>query len=721
VSRFPFVHQQANSDCGIACLAMVCRYFGKDPSPGLLRDVTQTDDQGTTFLGMMKGAEFFGFSVQALKSEGIELPRTFPCPCIVHGISNDKSGFHFMVVWRIGISSYRIADPARGVRRLSKKDFLSFWSGGVIVFKPESNFLRERGLHGPLSPFFGLLGEFKARFSLAIMCSLAGTLGVMGQFVYFRYLLDEVIPGGLYTNLLSASLGAILMVLLQVSFFGLREVLLASVGNTIDFAVMSTYFRHLLSLPLEFYDRRRKGELLSRIEDAKYIRKVVSGTGLSLFLDTTLILGLGSFLLLTLPRLTLIALLSVPPSVATVLFFAPRFFKEYRTSLLLHGQSHAYVIETLDGIPTTKSLQFEERAASIGEDRFFRTVYQNLKLDNLATLQGTLIGGFEGTVRIAILGFGAYEILEGRLTLGQLISFQAVIGYLVGPLGNLLTLQPAVQGARAAARRLREILGLPREVLDSPVPAKPRPKGAGGRDIEMSGVQFSYLLKSPVLHNVDLYVPGGSRIGIVGSSGSGKSTLVKLLLGYYEIGSGTIKIGGVDLRDIGKKDLRSRIGYVPQEVWLFHGTILENLCAGVRYSWEEVVEACEKARILETIEHLPDRFQYLIEEGGKNLSGGERQRIGIARALLRNPQILIFDEATSALDNETQQGVLDSLKDLSDQGVTLLLVCHRLELAKTCDEIWVFDSGRVHERGTHQSLLASRGQYYALWSKGGIS
>ena len=714
-----FIPQHDSTDCGAACLAMILYSYGKTASIAAIRELASTDLNGTTFQGMIKAAESLGLTAKGVKGTPELFDHPLPLPMVFHVFLRQSGQYHFVVVYKIGKARIWIADPAKGKYRIKKETLLEDWTGGVIIFSLNGEGSKMKRISTPLLRFVPLMKPYAFLFGQIFFISFLLFWCALGQFFYFRYLVDHIIPAGLGVTLHVVSLGIVGLTFLQMTMAGLREYVLNHIGCRIDLSILLTYFRHILHLPMDFFDKRKVGEILTRMDDARQIRQILSGTALSSIMDSLLVLGVGTFLFFQSPILAAIALATVPLSVLVVFVFHPLFREGTKESMILNGMSNSHMVESLSGIFTLKTLNHELRSFWIGERKMLASLHSQFRLTNMGILQNMLLGLIEAVGRIVLLWQGAVLILRGELSLGQLISFQALVGYFIGPLKSLLTLQPALQGAQEAARRIGELLDLNPEPRDSN-------KLYLGHEIacpiEVRELVFHFTPRRPTLKNISFTIEKGQRIGIVGSSGSGKSTLIKLLLGFYFPTSGSITYNRGDTRDLSPSVIRKAVGYIPQEIRLFSGTLHDNL---VMYnpdcSVADVFDACIKAGLLEFITELPDRFLTWVGEQGSSLSGGERQRIAIARALIGRPEILLFDEATSALDTLTESKIQRTIEELNVQGITTISVAHRLSSIVNCHRIYLLENGEIQESGNHEELFSRKGAYYRLWNEQRVS
>jgi ATP-binding cassette subfamily B protein len=496
-----------------------------------------------------------------------------------------------------------------------------------------------------------------------------------------------------------------------VLFGILREYLLAHVSRKVDLGLVAGYARHILGLPLNFFEMRRVGEILSRVHDAAKLREAISGTTTTILVDGVLVVVMVGVLLLYDLPLALVAMAFIPVLAVSVFAHHPAAKRRCREAMENAAQLSAHLAEDVAGVETIKAFGRERARAEEGESRLVgvvQSVFGLQKISASINALGTFVTAVAG---ITILWYGGHRVMSGALTIGELMFFHSLLGYLLDPLSRLASVNVQVQEGLAAVDRLYQVLDLELEPLDgSNKVAFHGVKQA----IELREATFKYGCRATVLEKLNLRIPAGKTVAIVGESGSGKSTLLKLLMGYYTPNEGQILIDDMDMRDYDLATLRGGIGLVSQDAFVFSGTIRENIALGrPEATLEEVMQAAQAAGLEEFIGSLPERYETVIGERGANLSGGQRQRLAIARALLRRPEVLIFDEATSHLDTATEQVIQKNLQTAL-AGKTVVLVAHRLSTIKDADLIYVLHKGQVAEQGTHQELLAQEGQYTAL-------
>ncbi len=714
---FRLVRQRDEQDCGAACLAMICRFHGVLHSMEQIRRLAGTGLRGSSFAGMAKAAGELGFSVRAVRVESGQFRAAVFLPCIVHIESRLGDGGHFAVLYRTGSRRFYLADPGEGKRRLSARQFELLYQGAAMILEPGSGVLTETSATPGLAGFIKLLRPFTGSFAMVVMAS--GILSVISilQFIYFRFLVDSVIPGQLGLSLSVISLVALSLVGFRGILSFSRQYILSAIGCNIDLELMNRYMAKMMKLPMSFFDSRKTGEIHTRFDDIRRIRSVLSGSVMALSVDSMMVIGVGSFLFFQAPKLALIMMLIIPLSALLVLGMHKTFEKQNRDYMTLYGMCNSRVIEALSSMGLIKGSRYEATSMEISRKQFGDLTNTHFSLTRLAAVQQELLSAFELIQRIILFWAGSRMIMAGELSFGQLISFSMLSGTFSAPLNRILTMQPAIQSADIAARRVGEILELPDEEPENDTqPEKIHPTSIKG-EIEFSGVEFSYEAGRPALENLEVKIPAGSRVGIAGASGCGKSTMMKLLFRLYEADSGSISIDGINIRDLDLSWLRSCIGYVSQDVQLLSMSVYENLIMGEEsVGIGDVLEACVKAQALSVISGLPRRFDTILQEGGRDLSGGERQRIALARTLIQKPSVLLLDEATSALDNASQKAFNKTLDSLKEQGVTCVVAAHRLQTLVGCDSIHLMKNGRIIESGSHDELMSDgTGAYRELW------
>jgi len=710
--KYYCVKQHDITDCGAACLATISKQYGLNLSISKIREVAGTDKQGTNAYGMIKAAEQLGFSAKGVKGNQEAFFTEFPLPAIAHVVV-DGSLLHYVVIHKITKKQIIIADPAKGIVKYAPEEFFKIWTGVLILLVPTSKFQKGNENQGVLSRFFSLMFPQKRLLLNIFLSSLIITIfGILTSF-YFRVIMDDIVPNSLRKTLITLSIGVIVLYIFKSLLEAFRNHLMLYLSQKLDIPLILGYYQHVLGLPMNFFGTRKVGEIVSRFMDASKIRDAISSATLSIIIDTLMAL-VGGIVLFTQNHLLFgISVVIVALYGVIVFAFNKPVKKINEKQMEDNSQVTSYLVETLNGIETVKAFHAEDKAQAKTDKLFVKLLKSVFKGGMITNAQQTLTGAISTIGGTVILWVGVVSVLNGDMTLGSLLTFNALLAYFLDPVKNLINLQPTMQTAIVAAERLSEILDLELEkVADENRKLSPQ---SLNYPIRIENLNFRYGTRKLVLENINMTIGAGEKIALVGESGSGKTTLSKLLMNFYPWEKGEIFIGDYNLKDINLESLRNRIAYISQDIFLFSGTIRENLELGNEdATLEDIIEACKLSKADEFINKLPLRYETMLEENGANLSGGQKQRLAIARALLKKPDILIMDEATSNLDSITEKAIEKTINNLS-KDITTIIIAHRLSTIMRCDKIFVMEQGKFIEQGTHNELIQKKGRYYNLW------
>ncbi|MEJ6484847.1 peptidase domain-containing ABC transporter [Nostoc punctiforme UO1] len=706
--NYPFYAQQSAADCGSACLVMIGNYWGKHFSINRLRDMTNVGRNGASLKAMAATAENLGFSTRPVKATLDKLIDQ-PLPAIIHW-----EGKHFIVVYEITKKRVIVCDPALGQRSLTKAEFQAGWSGYALLLQPTALLKDTKDESISFWKFLDLIKPHHRTLVEIFIASVLIQLFGLVTPVFTQLLLDRVLVQRSVTTLNAIGLGMIVFGLFGVAVNALRQYLLFHTANRISVALLVGFIKHTFRLPLSYFESRYVGDIISRIQENQKIQRFLTGQTLSIVLD---MLTLVVYLVLMFSyswRMSLFVLCTVPPFFILALASTSILRRISREIFNTGTKERSYLIESLSGIRTVRSLAIEQTVRWHWEELLNDSIKTSFNAQIIGNRLQIISGVIQTFVNTALLWYGASQVINGELTIGQLVAFNMLVGNVLSPFQRLALLWNQLQEIVISTERINDVLEAePEEDLE----AKPRKSlGKLHGSIRFQNVTFRYHSESEtnVLENLNFEIRPEQMVAVVGRSGSGKTTLSKLILGLYPPTDGKVLIDDHDITAVALRSLRSQVGVVDQDTFLFGGTIRENIAiAHPDAALEEIIQAAKYAGADEFIQRLPMGYESQIGEGGGMLSGGQRQRVAIARALLGNPRLLLFDEATSHLDSESERIIQNNLKTIL-KGRTSVIIAHRLSTVRNADLILVLDQGVLVESGTHDELITKKGHYYYL-------
>ena len=707
------VKQRDITDCGAACLASVAAHYKLNLPVARIRQLAGTDQKGTNVLGMTEAAQKIGLLAKGVRGPFDSLPKV-PLPAVAHVVV--KGGLHhYVVIYNVTKDYIQVMDPADGkLHRKSHEAFKEMWSGILILMQPDDDFQPGNEKASVLARFWQLIKPHRSVLLQALFGAVVYTILGLSTSIFVQKIVDFVLTDG-NRNLLNL-MGVIMVALLLLqTFIGTAKTFYTiKTGQAIDARLILGYYTHLLRLPQQFFDTMRVGEIISRINDAVKIRIFINDVSINLLVNVFIVVFSFALMFTWYWKLALI-LLAVIPVYLGIYVMTNRLNRKVQRKLMEDSADlEAQLVESLNAVGTIKRFRLEDHANHKTETRFvqlLRTVY---KSGINSIFSGTSSGFISQLFTIILLWVGAGYVLDTQITPGELLSFYALIGYFTGPVSSLIGMNKTIQDALIAADRLFEIMDLEREEEERQMEITRDMMG----DIRFEDVHFRYGTRVQVFSGLNLTIPIGQLTAIVGESGSGKSTLLSLLQNIYPLQSGNIYLGKYALKYISNDSLRNLVAVVPQRIDLFGGNVTDNIAVGDdQPDMQRILDICEALGILPFIETLPNGFATELGENGATLSGGQKQRIAIARALYREPEILILDEATSSLDPAAEQYVQRAVNYLTMQGKTVIVIAHRLSTVQHAQKIIVLHEGQLAEEGNHNELLDAKGRYHYLWSQ----
>ncbi|MDR1369132.1 MAG: peptidase domain-containing ABC transporter [Dysgonamonadaceae bacterium] len=708
------IRQHDSTDCAAACLASVSAYYGLKFPISRIRQYAYTDEKGTNALGLVEAAQKLGFDAKGVRGP-FECLRDIPKPAIAHIVIKGEL-HHFVVIYKVTDKYIEVMDPEDG--KLYKKkheDFKTEWSGILILLQPTERFQQGDLKRSNFRTFLELLRPHRSVMLQALLGAILYSVLGLSTAVFVSKITDSVLVDGNIVLLNRMGVIMIVVILLRTIIGAIKSVLALKTGQKIDSTLILGYYKHLLTLPQQFFDTMRVGEIISRVNDAVKIRTFVNNVSLDLAVNTLILLFTLSLMFVYSWKLALITLVSAPLFIVIYLLFNA-LNKKYQRKIMESGADlESQLVESLNGISTIKQFGVEEYANKKTEVRFGELLKNMFK-----SIYGSIVasGGVEFVsigITVTILWIGSLFVVNQDMTPGTLMLFYALIGYVLGPVSSLIDSNKTIQDALIASDRLFQIMDLEREEVQSNKMTLNREMIG---DIDFADVCFRYGSRKEVFSSLNLTIKKGKTTAIVGGSGSGKTTLAVLLQNLYPLQEGKISIGGHDIAGVSNESLRKLVGTVPQRIELFSGNIVDNIALGdLSPDMARINALSDQLGIRDFVEALPHSFQTQVGEHGFSLSGGERQRIAIARALYKDPEVLILDEATSSLDAISEKYVRQALTNLAKQGKTVIIIAHRLSTIKNSDVIFVLENGNLAESGKHEELIARDGVYRELWKE----
>ncbi|MBC6993759.1 peptidase domain-containing ABC transporter [Neolewinella lacunae] len=706
------IKQHDRSDCGAACLASIAAHYRLGLPLARIRQLADTNAKGTTLLGLINAATRNGFTARGVRADAAAL-TSVEMPAIAHLFLEGKS-HHFVVLYRVGKRSVKIMDPATG--RMESRpvaEFLTQWTGVLLLIAPGEAFTPGEQRTSLGRRFSHLLRPHRGVLLQALLGAAIYTVLGLSTAIYLQKITDFVLTSG-NTGLLNLlSVGMLAVLAISIFLGTMKSVMVLRTGQLIDAKLILGYYQHLMRLPQRFFDTMRTGEIISRVNDAVKIRAFINDVAINLLVNVFIVV-FSFALMFTYYWKLAVAMLLVIPLYTLVYWLTNRLNRRRERELMERAaELESQLVESVNAARTIKQLRLEDYANLETETHFVRLLGTSYRSGLNGLFSSTSAEAIGRVFTVFLLWFGAGLVIKGAISPGELLGFYALIGYFTGPAQSLIGMNKKIQNALIAADRLFEIVDLvPEPNTADAIVLTPELLG----EVRFQDVRFSYGAGREVFQGLNLTLPAGKITAIVGESGSGKSSIAHLVQKLYPLEGGQISIGGLDLNYLATDSLRRYVGVVPQQVDLFSGTLLENITIGTgKPDMKKVLDLCRELGMLSFIEQLPNGFHTPIGENGVNLSGGQRQRIALARAIYREPRILLLDEATAALDSVSEAFIQRAIHRLRASGTTILVIAHRLSTVVEADQIIVLADGAVLESGTHHELLDAQGHYQELW------
>ena len=707
-------HNGPAIDTGLSCLVTLLKFLGKAADPEQLRHQNGKGGEAFATQDILLACKQLEVKARSKSTDWKKLVK-MPLPAI----GRDRDGNYFIIgkiaAGEDGEEKVLVQFPGQQKPEiLDREAFESLWSGEVILMTTRAS-IAGASRKFDVTWFIPALVKYRKLLYEILIASFFLQLFALVTPMFFQVVIDKVLVHKGLTTLNVMIIALVVVSTFEVIVGGLRTYVFSHTTNRVDVELGAKLFRHLLALPLSYFESRRVGESVARVRELDTIREFLTSSSVTLVIDLLFTFVFLAVMYLYSPTLLIIVLVSLPLYVIVSAIITPLLRKRLEEKFQRGAKNQAFLVESVTGVQTLKAAGVEPQMQRKWEENLAGYVHSGFKAAMLGNIGSQSVQFINKVTTVLILFFGAKLVIEGEITVGQLVAFNMLAGRVSGPVLRLAQLWQDFQQARISLERLGDILNSPTEPTYNPNRTTlPQIKG----QVEFDAVTFRYRPDGPeVLRRVSLMIPAGQIIGIVGPSGSGKSTLTKLIQRLYVPESGRVLVDGVDLAMVDPAWLRRQVGVVLQENLLFNRTVRENIAlADPTLPMERVIEVAKMAGAHEFILELPEGYDTIIDERGANLSGGQRQRIAIARALITNPRILILDEATSALDAESEEIIQNNLK-LMARGRTVIIIAHRLSAIKQAHRIITVEQGEITEDGTHATLMEKGGRYSQLYKK----
>lgn len=704
-----FALQHDQSDCGVACLLSLIKYYGGSSSLEKLRELSGTTRQGTTLLGLYQTANQIGFTAQGNEADTKALIEHGK-PVILHVIIDQKLQ-HYVVCYGFKNNLFIIGDPAKGINTYTEEELNKIWASKTcLTLEPNQNFVKATETKKTKKQWFiNLLKKDKKLLIISIFLGVGIALLGMAMSVFSQKLIDDILPSQNTTKLISGIGLLTFLLLVRVGFSTLRELLLIKQTKDFNNRIINSFYTSLLHLPKPFFDTRKIGELVARLNDTNRVQKVIKFIASNIIIDILVVLVSFGFLFWYSYQIGIIVLISLPIYFLLIYRFNKKIINAQKSVMQSYALSESNYISSMQGITTIKNNNKQSIFRKINQ-----LIYGNLqeKIVDLGKINVrlSLVAGILGVVFLMlILTYTSFQVYHKQIELGKLMAILGITGSLLPSITNLALVTVPINEAKIAFNRMFEFTSIEKEKTGST-------KLTEFNSLKINNLSFRFAGRSQLLKDIDITIEKGKITAIVGESGSGKSTLGQVLQQFYPFENGTIIVNNKHhLTDINLENWRNIIGVVPQEINIFNGNVIDNILLGSEETPENIIKFCQNYGFEDFINTLPQSYATILGEEGINLSGGQKQIIALARALYKKPQLLILDEPTSAMDRKTEKFCIELLNKLK-RNTAIFFISHRLEtLKKYADIICVLENGKISKQGTHQKLLTTQNFYSEYW------
>jgi ATP-binding cassette, subfamily C, bacteriocin exporter len=710
-----FVLQQDQSDCGVACLASIIKFHQGESSLENLRKLSGTSKQGTTLLGLMQAAQQVGFKAEGLEAEGVHNLSELNEPTILHVVMENRLQ-HYLVYYSGAANNYVLGDPAKGIIEMSGEELDKIWqSKALLKLVPTEKFEKKTETRSRKKEW--IIGLIKEDFNVLLISLFLGiAISILGisTAIFSQKLIDDILPKENTQKLLLSLVLVTLLLLARSGLAYLRGLFMIRQGMDFNNRIIQRFYNNLLQLPKSFFDTRKTGELIARMNDTRRIQSVLSVVSGSMVIDFLLVVVSLGFVFAYSPTVGFIMLGSLPVYFFILLWFNKPIIRTQKEVMGGYAMAESNFVDTMQGVADIKLMNkqgfferinatvygtFQQKMADLG--------HLNIKFSWVSEVVGVVF-------MISVFGFSSWLVLTKELKLGEMVALLSMAGSVIPSANRLVIANISIQEALVAFDRMFEFTSMEKESTqdgkkDSAENKKdietPPLSSGEGQGVRLKNISFRFPGRKQILKDVSLHFNKGEMVALLGESGGGKSTLLQLIQKFYIPEAGVVIADGLNLSQVDAQAWREKIGSVPQDLKIFNGNLLYNITLSDQpEDYQRAVAFCEENGFSKYFQEFPQNYLTLLGEEGVNLSGGQKQLVVLARALFRQPQILLLDEATSAMDRNTENFILALLQKAKSE-MAILLVTHRIKTAQRCDRIYILEAGTIHSSGTPTELM----------------